>query len=164
MRTDRDLSGSMVGMAENVRRSGAVSFLGLLVVIAGLILVVAGVITYAVVSSTLAEQNITVSDDSRYFAGQQVTQPWEAYAQADVIAEHASKIAGGKTYAELPQEDPNRQTVMNASFLQASLFTSVVAFGVAALATGLGIVFVLIGLALRRVAAAVRADGVAVAS
>ena len=151
-------------MADGGRRAGAVPLLGLLVIVAGIVLVVAGVATYAVVSSTLAEQKITVSDDAQYFAGQQVTQPWQAYAQADVIAEHASEIAGGKTYAELPQDDPNRQTVMNASFLQASLFTSVVAFGVAALAAGLGIVFLLIGVALRRVAAAVRAQDVATVS
>lgn len=124
--------------------------------IAGAVLVVAGVITYGVVSATLADQNITVSDDAEYFAGQHVTQPWEAYAQADVIAKHAGEMAGGKTYAELPRDDPNRDSVMDASFLQASLFTSVVAFGVAALAAGLGVVFVLIGLALRRVAAAER--------
>ena len=68
------------------------------------------------------------------FAGQHVDQPWEAFAEANVINEHANKLAGGKTYAELPQTDPNRTTVMNASFLQASLFTSVVAFGVAAMA------------------------------
>jgi hypothetical protein len=41
---------------------------------------------------------------------------------------------------------------MTASFLRASLFTSVVAFGVAALATGLGVVLVLIGLALASMA------------
>jgi hypothetical protein len=38
---------------------------------------------------------------------------------------------------------------MIASFLQASLFTSVVAFGVGVLAAGLGVVFILIGFALR---------------
>ena len=38
---------------------------------------------------------------------------------------------------------------MQASFLRASLFTSVVAFGVAALAAVLGVVLVLIGWALR---------------
>ena len=38
------------------------------------------------------------------------------------------------------------------AFLQASLFTSVVAFGVALLAAGLGIVLVLVGLSLRRLA------------
>ena len=47
-----------------------------------------------------------------------------------------------------PQDDPNRQSVLTASFLQASLFTSVVAFGVAALVAGLGVMFILFGLAL----------------
>ncbi len=41
---------------------------------------------------------------------------------------------------------------MNASFLRASLFTSVVSFGVAAMAAGIGVVLVLIGIALRRLA------------
>jgi hypothetical protein len=123
--------------------------LGLLVIIAGVVLVVAGVATYAVVSSTLSDQQITVSDDAAHFGGQHVSQPWQAYAQANVINKHASEISGGKTYAELPQDDPNRQTVMIASFLQASLFTSVVAFGVAVMAVGLGLVFVLVGVALR---------------
>ena len=76
----------------------------------------------------------------------------EAYAQANVIGKHASEIAGGKTYAELPRDDPNRQTVMTASFLQASLFTSVVAFGVAVMAAGLGVVLILVGVALRSLA------------
>jgi hypothetical protein len=131
---------------------GRVRLLGSLVIIAGVILVVAGVATYVVVATTLGDQKITVSDDAARFAGQPVDQPWEAYAQADVIAEHANEIAGGKTYAELPQDDPNRQTVMTASFLQASLFTSVLAFGVAAMAAGLGVVFLLIGFALRSMA------------
>ena len=43
---------------------------------------------------------------------------------------------------------------MNGSFLRASLFTSVVAFGVAALVMGIGVVFGLIGFALRQVAPA----------
>jgi hypothetical protein len=136
----------------SARSSGPARTLGLLVVIAGIILVAAGVATYAVVSSTLADQKITVSSDADRFAGQQVTQPWQAYAQANVIAKHASEIAGGKTYAELPRDDPNRQTVMTASFLQASLFTSVVAFGVALMAAGLGVVLILIGVALRSLA------------
>ena len=39
-------------------------------------------------------------------------------------------------------------SVQDASFLRASLFTSVVAFGVAVLVAGLGLLFVLVGLAL----------------
>ena len=120
-----------------------------IVIISGVVFFVAGVATYVMVSTTLSSENITVSEDAAMFAGQHVDQPWEAFAEANVINEHANKLAGGKTYAELPQTDPNRTTVMNASFLQASLFTSVVAFGVAAMAAVVGAVFIVIGLALR---------------
>jgi hypothetical protein len=145
------------GMAEQPH-AGRIKLLGLLTIVAGAILLVAGVVTYATVSNTLADQKITVSSDAAHFGGQQVTQPWQAYAQATVIGDHASEMAGGKTYAELPQNDPNRTTVMTASFLQASLFTSVVAFGVAAMAVGLGIVFILIGWALRSIGRDLRSD------
>ena len=37
---------------------------------------------------------------------------------------------------------------MTASFLRASLFTSVLAFGVAALVVGVGVLFILVGVAL----------------
>ncbi|HYQ31636.1 MAG TPA: aromatic ring-opening dioxygenase LigA [Lapillicoccus sp.] len=124
---------------------------GLIVIICGVVFLVAGVATYVMVSSTLSSENINVSQDATMFAGQHVDQPWEAFAEANVINEHANKLAGGKTYAELPQTDPNRTTVMNASFLQASLFTSVVAFGVAAMAAVVGAVFIVIGLALRAI-------------
>ncbi|HXU98775.1 MAG TPA: hypothetical protein VFP03_11780 [Jiangellaceae bacterium] len=39
---------------------------------------------------------------------------------------------------------------MDAAFLQASLFTSVVAFGVAVMAAGLGLALIFVGLALPR--------------
>ncbi|MEK8225564.1 hypothetical protein NKG05_04685 [Oerskovia sp. M15] len=84
--------------------------------------------------------------------GRHVNGPLTAYAQAEVINKHALAISEGQTYAELPQDDERRATVMNASFLRASLFTSVVAFGIAALVIGLGILFILIGIALRRIA------------
>ena len=120
-----------------------------IVIIAGVVFFVAGVATYVMVSTTLSSENITVSEDAAMFAGQHVDQPWEAFAEANVIDKHASAISGGKTYAELPKTDPNRATVMNASFLQASLFTSVVAFGVAAMAAVLGVLLVIIGMAIR---------------
>ncbi|GGN06189.1 hypothetical protein FHR83_001518 [Actinoplanes campanulatus] len=141
-------------MARSERPGGVVSLIGLLLAIGGGVLLVAGVATYVVVSTTLSDQHITVSEDADNFAGEHVDQPWEAYAEADVIAEHASEMADGKTYAELPRDDPRRESVMTASFLQASLFTSVVAFGVAALAAGIGILFTLTGISLRRVARA----------
>jgi hypothetical protein len=135
--------------------------MGLVVIVAGLVMVVAGIATYVVVSMKLADQRITVSSDADAFAGQRVDQPWEAYAQANVIAKHANEIAGGKTYAELPQDDPNREAVMTASFLQASLFPSGVAFGVAVMAAVLGGLLLLIGFALRALVADVNRREVA---
>jgi ABC-type Fe3+ transport system permease subunit len=70
-----------------------------------------------------------------------------------VIDKHTKEITGGKTYAELDREDPLRVTAANSAFLQASLFTSVVAFGVAVMALVVGIVLALIGFAIRTPAA-----------
>ena len=111
-------------------------------------------------------------------AGKQVAGPFTAYAQANAIKEHSLTAGEGKTYAQIGDEskavkaklassgvsdadqakDANvvklageRTTVMNGSFLRASLFTSVIAYGIAALVIGLGILFGLLGFALRSV-------------
>jgi len=117
--------------------------------VAGVVFAVAGVVTWFVVADQLAAENITVSEDADFLAGSDVNGPFAAYAQAQVINKHALEETEGKTYAELERDDPARQTAMQASFLRSSLFTSVVAFGVAALATVLGVLLVLIGWALR---------------
>ncbi len=137
----------------DTKRSSGVKLLATLIIVAGIVMVVAGVVTWFVVQDQLANENITVSDDADFLAGNEVNGPFSAYAEADIINEHALEASGGLTYAELEQDDPVRQTVMTASFLRASLFTSVVAFGVAFMAAGLGVVLVLIGIALRRLAA-----------
>jgi ABC-type sugar transport system permease subunit len=118
-------------------------------IIVGVVMAVAGVVTWIVVSTTLADQRITVSDDASCAAGDDVNGPISAYCQADIIDQHTLEITGGKTYAELDREDPNRAVAMDSAFLQASLFTSVVAFGVAAMAVVVGIVLALLGFALR---------------
>jgi hypothetical protein len=133
-------------------KSGTVRVLALLTIIAGIVYVILGAVTWGAVSSNLAAEKITVSDDASNFQGQLVDTPWEAWVQADVINKHALEASDGKTYAELPQDDPTRSTVMTASFLRASLFTSVVAFGVGLLVVGTGIVLILIGWALRAIA------------
>jgi hypothetical protein len=117
-------------------------------IVAGVIMIAAGAVTWYIVQRELSDEKITVSDDADNFAGDKVDGPLTAYSQAMVIKKHALDIGGGKTYAELPQDDPTRNTVMDASFLRASLFTSVVSFGVAALVAGLGVLFILVGLAL----------------
>ena len=141
-------------MAQAGRLPGRVRVLAILVVVAGVVLVVAGVATWFVVQAQLSDERITVSDDADRFAGDDVDGPLTAYSQAETIEKHALEASGGKTYAELEQDDPTRQTVMTASFLRASLFTSVVSFGVAAMAAGLGVVLILVGWALLSIAGA----------
>jgi hypothetical protein len=133
---------------EPARRPGSVRVIAILIMVAGVILLGAGVATWFTVKDQLADEKITVSDDADHFAGDKVDGPFTAYSEANTIEKHALAESGGQTYAELPRDDPRRQIVMTASFLRASLFTSVVAFGVAALAAGLGVVFILLGLAL----------------
>lgn len=120
-------------------------------IILGILMIVGGGATWFVVSDTLDRQEITVSEDG-CLGGQEVNGPFTAYCQADIIEEHTLNSTDGLTYAQLDQDDPRRELAMNSSFLQASLFTSVLAFGVAAMAIGMGVIFILIGLGIRDVA------------
>lgn len=119
--------------------------------VVGVLLVVAGIATWVVVSATLSDQKITVADDASCLAGDTVDGPFSAYCQAKVIEKHALNATGGKYYSELDRDDPLRAVAANAAYLQASLFTSVVAFGVAGMAILIGILFGLIGLGMRDV-------------
>jgi hypothetical protein len=130
------------------KSSTTVMVLAILVIVAGVALIATGIFTWFNVSNHLADEHITVAEDANRFAGDTVDGPLTAYEQAAVINRHALEATEGKTYAQLDREDPARQTAMTASFLRASLFTSVVAFGVAAMAGGVGVAFVLIGVAL----------------
>jgi hypothetical protein len=125
-------------------------------VVIGLVLIAGGIATWIVVSSTLADERITVADDASCLAGDEVDGPFSAYCEAKIIEKHALDATGGLTYAELGRDDPLRQVAQSAAFLQASLFTSVVAFGVAGMAILTGILFILIGLGIRDVAVRVR--------
>jgi hypothetical protein len=118
----------------------------ILLYIAGAVLLLGGAGTWYTVSNQLAAENITVTDDAPCQQGQDVNGPLEAFCMAEIINTHALEATGGKTYAELDREDPLRAVAQSASFLRASLFTSVVAFGVAAFAMGIGVLSILIGL------------------
>ena len=153
---------------------------GLLAIIAGAVFLLAGGVTWGAVSSNLKAENISVSPDAKAFGGQVVDTPWEAFAQADIINTHALHATEGKTYAEVSGEamalkdqltadgatadeiaanpeltalNGQKATVMNGSFLRASLFTSVVAYGVALFAAGMGVLAILFGWAIHRLAA-----------
>lgn len=153
--TDETTAATLDGSVEPpARRLGGVKAIGVLGIIAGVLLIVLGVVAWIMVSSQLRAEKITIPDDAVAFQGQMVAGPLTAYVQADVIQKHALEASGGKTYAELPMDDPARAMVMDASFLRASLFTSVVAFGVAAFAIGMGVLSILFGWGLHRLASA----------
>ncbi len=134
------------------RQNKAVRIIGILLLVAGAVMIVAGTVTWFTVRSQLVAENIIIPDDAKAFQGNQVNGPIDAYIQADIINHHALEASGGKTYAELDREDPLRETVMNGSFLRTSLFSSVIAFGVAFFAGGMGILQLLIGWALLKLA------------
>ncbi|NLG19891.1 MAG: aromatic ring-opening dioxygenase LigA [Actinomycetales bacterium] len=131
--------------------AGRSRVLSTIIAVIGAVMIVAGAVTYYMVHDQLKAANITVADDADFLAGDRVDGPFSAFAQAGIIDKHALAATGGKTYAELAQDDPLRQTAMSASFLRASLFTSVVAFGVATMAMGVGLCLLLTGIALRGV-------------
>ena len=117
----------------------------IITIVAGVVLAISGATTWFTVQSNLADERITVSEDSPRFANDKVDGPFTAFQEAQMIEKHYLESTKGKTYAELDREDPIREVAMNASFLRASLFTSVVSFGVAAMAFGLGIVLTILG-------------------
>jgi hypothetical protein len=138
---------------QKVARPGRmVRVLAAILVAGGVIMVVAGAVTWFTVQSQLSDERITVAEDATRFAGQRVDGPLTALEQASVIERHALEASGGRTYSELDRDDPVRTTLLNASILRASLFTSVVAFGVAFMAMGVGVLIALIGCALLLVA------------
>lgn len=118
--------------------------------ILGVLLIIGGATTWFLVSTTLGDQNIVTSEDA-CLPNQAVDGPFTAYCEAKIIEEHALEATGGLYYAEMDREDPLREVAASASFLQASLFTSVLAFGVAAQAVGMGLLFILIGFGMRDV-------------
>ena len=134
------------------RTTKATRIAAIVAMVAGVILAVAGAATWFTVQGNLADERITVSDDSSRFAGDKVDGPFTAFQEAQMIEKHYLESTEGKTYAEIDREDPLRQTAMTASFLRASLFTSVVSFGVAAMAFGLGIVVFVLGFGLHTLA------------
>ncbi len=151
---DREVPSAVVPTDEPTPSSAPVKtvrVLSWIVVAAGVVLLVAGVVVWFVVRDQLAAEKITVSEDADWFAGDPVDGPLTAYSEAETINKHALEASGGLTYAELDREDPARQTVMTGSFLRASLFTSVVSFGVAAFAAGMGLLMVIIGIVLLKV-------------
>src|SRR5690242_14335554 len=122
---------------------GAIVF-GIVLIVAGAYMVLAGRQAHNDVRDTLAEEHIITSQNAE-IPMKPVTGPAEAKAQADQIKQGALNITGGQTYAELPQNDPNRATYLNSVTLRTALMQSYMAFKVADLVSGIGLLVALLG-------------------
>lgn len=122
---------------------GAILF-GLLLVGSGLFMVREARSAHDDVRDTLAAERIVTAEDADIPLAP-VTGPAEAKAQADAIREHALRITGGKTYAELARDDPARATYLQSVTLRTALMESYLAFKVADLVLGMGVIVALLG-------------------
>ena len=134
--------------------------------VASPLLVVAGGGAWVVITQQLKSQKIEVHPDSPRLVGKPVAGPLTAFTQAAVIEKHALGMGQGRTFSQISEEwmQANkegdkaraeelagpRQMIMQANFLRASLFTSVLAYGVSALTIGIGVLTGLVGSALPR--------------
>ena len=122
---------------------GAIAF-GLVLMGSGAFMVSEGRAAHDDVRIALADERIITAEDAEIPLAQ-VDNADEAKAQADIIRTHALEATGGKTYAELDRTDPARATYLNSVTLRTALMESYLAFKVADLVVGVGIIVALLG-------------------
>ena len=122
---------------------GAIAF-GFVLIGAGLFMVRESRLAYNDVRDALAAERIITAEDAEIPLAP-VTGPAEAKAQADAIQAHVLQTTEGLTYSELPRDDPRRGTYLQAVTLRTALMESYLAFKVADLVLGVGIIVALLG-------------------
>jgi hypothetical protein len=149
----------------------ALVVLGFVLLAAGGYTVFRGVDASHQVRDQLVAQRITTPPDAS-IPNVKVSSAATAKSMADIIGHHAEAATNGKTYAELgrylsktgsdtndealamkgadgkPIANPVRNTAFQASSLRTSLYTSVLAFNVATLVEGLGVMMLALGVAI----------------
>lgn len=147
----------------------ALMIFGLVFVAAGIYTVSRGYDARQQVREELIAQRITTTADAS-IPNAPVQDAATAKAMADVINKHALESTDGKTYSEMgrflakdggdtsdeslalkdssgkPVANPLRNVAFQASALRTSLYTSVMAFNVADLVIGLGLMIAVLGL------------------
>ena len=123
---------------------GAMVF-GLVLMAAGAYMVREARLAHNDVRDALAAERIVTAEDAE-IPLTPVDSAAEAKAQADVIQKHALAITEGKTYAELARDDPRRATYLQAVTLRTALMESYLAFKVADLVQGVGVIVAMLGL------------------
>jgi hypothetical protein len=150
----------------------ALMLFGLVFVAAGVFTASRGYDARKQVRSELLAQNITTTPDAS-IPNVRVQDAATAKSMAEIIDHHSREATGGKTYAEMgrflaadgkgdtsdealalkdssgqPVANPLRNVAFQATALRTSLYTSVMAFNVADLVIGLGLMIVVLGLAI----------------
>lgn len=123
--------------------TGAIAF-GIVLMGSGGFMVSEGRAARDDVRLALADERIITAEDAEIPLAD-VDSADEAKAQADIIRVHALEATGGKTYAELDRADPARATYLNSVTLRTALMESYLAFKVADLVVGIGLIVVLLG-------------------
>lgn len=161
---------SLLERARNLVWLG-VAIAGLIMIIGGAYALTQGMDARDKVQDKLQAQGIVTPEDAS-IPNEQVDDEASAESMAEIIGVHAEESTGGLTYAEMgrfatedgdpagtndaaealtdergnPVSNPLRNVAFQASALQTSLYTSVMAFNVAKLVIGLGIAFIALGL------------------
>ena len=118
--------------------------LGLVFIGGGVYMMTAGQSAKDEVRDSIVSENIITSEDAS-IPNVLVDNAAKAKAEADVIGVHYLEITGGKTYADLDRDDPNRETAFRAVQLRTSLNLAVMGFKVADLVIGLGVFMIVVG-------------------
>lgn len=118
--------------------------LGAVFVGAGIFMVLEGRDAKSEVRDALLRENVTTSKDAS-IPEVRVDDVATAKSEAATIQMHVDKLTGGKTYAELPRDDPNRPVVLNSITLRTALNEAVMGLKVSDLVIGLGAVMIAMG-------------------
>jgi hypothetical protein len=118
--------------------------LGIAFIAGGLYMVSEGRDAKDEVRDAVIAENIVTPEDAD-IPNVQVKDATTAKAQADVIESHYLELTGGKTYAELERDDPNRETAFRAATLRTSLNLAVMGFRISDLVIGMGFFIVAVG-------------------
>lgn len=122
--------------------------LGRLVMAAGMVEMISGATAWTVVRKQLGNERIVVPATAPRFPNKAVGGPFTAFEQADVVRRVTLKATDGRTYGDMVEDDPMAKMALEAALIRSSLFTSILAFGIAATHVALGAVFVVVGRAL----------------
>jgi hypothetical protein len=131
---------------DRIKLPGIIALLmSLALVGTGAVLLVFGIDAKDQVRTELAAENIVTPDDAS-IPGVPVDSAATALSQAQIIQDHTLEATEGRTWADMDREDPQRPFYLQAASLRTALMSSYLAFKLADLVTGLGALFLALGI------------------